>query len=191
MADVAADSGSGRINLGGNPGLHVLPASDVYNYRCVSITMRNRRRRGFSLIELLIVISIILIIAAIAVPKMNNQLMASHEMAAIRQVTTIHQAETQYYSQFGKYADSLAELGPPASGAPGPAAADLIPKVLADGKNSGYVFTVQASPTGYTVTAVPEVFNSSGRRTFFSDQTLVIRNNWTQDPATVQSPEIK
>jgi len=137
------------------------------------------------------VISIILIIAAIAVPKMNNQLMASHEMAAIRQVTTIHQAETQYYSQFGKYAESLVELGPPASGAAGPAAADLIPKVLADGKNSGYLFAVQASPTGYSVTAVPEAFNSSGRRTFFSDQTLVIRNNWTQEPATVTSPEIK
>jgi type IV pilus assembly protein PilA len=152
---------------------------------------RRDRRRGFSLIELLIVISIILIIAAIAVPKMNNQLMASHEMAAIRQVTTIHQAETQYYSQFGKYAASLAELGPPASGAATPAAADLIPKVLAEGKNSGYVFTVQANATGYSISAVPEAFNSSGRRTFYSDQTLVIRNNWSQDPATPQSPEIK
>src|ERR1700681_1460841 len=117
---------------------------------------QNRRRRGFSLIELLIVIAIILIIAAIAVPKMNNQLMAAHEMAAIRQVTTIHQAETQYYSQFGKYASALSELGPPNSGAAGPAAADLIPKILADGKNSGYVFTVTASPTGYSVTAIPE-----------------------------------
>ena len=153
--------------------------------------MRNRRRRGFSLIELLIVISIILIIAAIAIPKMNNQLMAAHEMAAIRQVGTIHQAETQYYSQFGKYADSLKALGPPASGAAGPAAADLIPKVLADGKNSGYVFSVAPAATGYTVTAVPEAFNSSGRRTFFSDQTLVIRNNWSQEPATAESPEIK
>ena len=151
----------------------------------------NRRRRGFSLIELLIVIAIILIIAAIAVPKMNNQMQAAHEMAAIRQITTIHQAETQYYSQFGRYATSLAELGPPASGAATPAAADLIPKVLADGKNSGYLFTVTASPTGYSVTAVPEAFGNSGRRTFFSDQTLVIRNNWSQEPATVTSPEIK
>jgi prepilin-type N-terminal cleavage/methylation domain-containing protein len=151
---------------------------------------QNRRRRGFSLIELLIVIAIILIIAAIAVPKMNNQMMAAHEMAAIRQVTTIHQAETQYYSQFGKYA-TLPELGPPASGAASPAAADLIPKVLADGKNSGYVFTVQNTPTGYAVTAVPETFNSTGRRTFYSDQTLVVRNNWSQDPATANSPEIK
>src|SRR5207302_8269880 len=153
--------------------------------------LRQRRRRGFSLIELLIVISIILIIAAIAVPKMNNQLMAAHEMAAIRQITTIHQAETQYYSQFGKYAATLAELGPPASGTAGPANADLIPKVLADGKNSGYTFTVAASPTGYTVNAVPDSFGSSGRRTFFSDQTLVIRNNLTQEPATAASPAIK
>ena len=151
---------------------------------------RNRRRRGFTLIELMIVIAIILIIAAIAVPKMNNQMMAAHEMAAIRQITTIHQAETQYYSQFGKYA-ALAELGPPASGAAGPSAADLIPKILADGKNSGFIFAVQSTATGYAVTAVPETFNSTGRRTFYSDQTLQIRNNWTQEPANANSPEIK
>src|ERR1700676_3565623 len=151
----------------------------------------NKRRNGFSLIELLIVIAIILIIAAIAVPKMNNQMQAAHEMAAIRQLTTIHQGETQYYSQFGRYAASLTELGPPASGAATPAASDLIPKVLADGKNSGYTFAVQPSPTGYAITAIPEAFGSSGRRTFFSDQTLVIRNNWTQEPANVNSPEIQ
>ena len=92
----------------------------------------------------------------VAVPKMNKQVMAAHEMAAIRQVGTIHQAETQYYSQYGRYAANLAELGPPASGAASPASADLIPKVLADGKNSGYLFTVTASPTGYSVTAIPE-----------------------------------
>src|SRR5215469_10961530 len=131
---------------------------------------RQPNRKGFTLMELLIVIAIILVIAAIAVPQMNKQLMSAHEMAAIRQITTIHQAETQYYSQFGRYAVSLAELGPPASGAATPAAADLIPKVLADGKNSGYMFTVVASPTGYSVTAVPEAFGNSGRRTFFSDQ---------------------
>src|SRR5258707_6372477 len=136
--------------------------------------VQNRRRRGFTLIELMIVIAIILIIAAIAVPKMNNQIMSAHEMAAIRQITTIHQAQTQYYSQFGKYAATLPELGPPTSGAAGPAGADLIPKILADGKNSGYLFTVTATPTGYSVNANPESFGSSGRRTVLSDQTLVI-----------------
>ena len=152
---------------------------------------KNRLRRGFSLIELLIVIAIILIIAAIAVPKMNKQIMAAHEMAAIRMIGTIHQGETQYYSQFGKYAQNLSELGPPASGAAGPSAADIIPKNLADGKASGFIFTVVGSPTGYSVTAVPEAFGSSGGRTFFSDQTLVVRNNYTAEPATVASPEIR
>jgi len=150
-----------------------------------------KRRRGFSLIELLIVISIILIIAAIAVPKMNRQLMLAREQAAIRQIGTIHQAETQYYSQYGRYAQNLAELGPPASGAPGPAASDIIPKSLADGKNSGFIFTVVGSPTGYSVTAVPEAFGSSASRTFFSDQTLVIRQNLTAEPANATSPEIR
>jgi type IV pilus assembly protein PilA len=151
----------------------------------------NWRRRGFSLIELLIVISIILIIAAIAVPKMNKQLMLAREQAAIRQIGTIHQGETQYYSQFGKYAQSLTELGPPASGAPGPTSADIIPKNLAEGKNSGYLFTVAGSPTGYSITAVPEAFNSTGSRSFFSDQTLVIRQSYTAEPATATSPELR
>ena len=148
------------------------------------------RRRGFSLIELLIVIAIILILAMIAVPKVNQQLMSARETAAIQEIKSIHQAETQYYSTFSKYATSLAELGPPASGAAGPSAADLIPKNLADGKIGGYIYVVNASPTGYAVNANPETFGSSGRRTFFSDQTLVIRNNWSQEPATVNSPEI-
>jgi len=82
-------------------------------------------------------------------------------------------------------------LGPPASGADGPAAAGIIPKNLSDGKASGFIFTVVGSPTGYSVTAVPEAFGNSGGRTFFSDQTLVIRNNYTAEPATVASPEIR
>lgn len=149
------------------------------------------RLRGFSLIELLIVIAIILVIVTIAVPQYNKQMMSAHETAAIQAIQTIHAVETQYYSQFGRYAVSLAELGPPASGAAGPAAADLISKDLSEGKKSGYVFTVSATPTGYAVSAVPEAFNSSGRRTFYSDQTLVVRNNWSQEPATVSSAELK
>ena len=150
-----------------------------------------RRRRGFSLIELLIVIAIILVIVTIAVPQYNKQMMSAHETAAIQAIQTIHAVETQYYSQFGRYAVTLAELGPPASGAAGPAAADLISKDLTEGKKSGYVFTVAATPTGYAVSAVPEAFNSSGRRTFYSDQTLTVRNNWSQEPANVSSPELK
>ena len=149
-----------------------------------------QRRRGFTLIELLIVISIILVILAIAVPKMNKQMQGAREMAVIREIGSIHQAETQYYSQFGKYAGSLTQLGPPVSGADSPEGANLLPKVLADGKKNGFVYALTATQSGYAVTAVPESFGNSGSRTFYSDQTLVIRNNWGQEPATAASPEI-
>ncbi len=148
-------------------------------------------QRGFSLIELLIVIAIILIILSIALPQMGKARMNSQEMAAIAQVRTINQAEIQYQSQFGQYATSLAQLGPAPSGAAeGPGASGLIPGNLAAGAASGYTFSVANSPTGYAVTAVPTTFGSTGRRTFYSDQSGTIHQNWGQDPATPQSPEI-
>jgi prepilin-type N-terminal cleavage/methylation domain-containing protein len=150
-----------------------------------------QRRRGFTLIELLIVISIILVILAIAVPKMNKQMQGAREMAVIREIGSIHQAETQYYSQFGKYATNLSQLGPPVSGADSPEAANIIPKILADGKKNGFTYTLIATPSGYAITAVPDSFGNTGSRTFYSDQTLVIRNNYGQEPATPASPEIK
>ncbi len=153
--------------------------------------MLNRNRRGFTLIELLIVVAIILIIAAIAVPKLDKARMHTQEMAAVEQIKTLQAAQSMYYSQFGKFATKLEELGPPASGAAGPAAADLIPGDLAKGIKTGYQFIVQGGPNGYSVNANPVTFNSTGRRTFFSDQTHVIRQNWTQEPAGPNSDEIK
>ena len=148
------------------------------------------RRRGFTLIELLIVISIILVILAIAVPKMNTQMQGAREMAVIREIGTIHQAETQYSSQFGKFATNLAQLGPPAGGPEGPEASNIIPSPWPTGKRTG-IPTRSGTPSGYAIIAVPDSFGNSGRRTFYSDQTLVIRNNWGQEPATPASPEIK
>lgn len=155
------------------------------------LDLRKRRQGGFSLVELLIVIAIILIILAIALPRLDKARMQTQETAAIRQIGTIHTAETQYFSQYGKYATALAELGPPASGQPSPSGAELIPGDLAAGTKTGYLFTLQGTPTGYTVNATPVAFNSTGRRTFFSDQTMVIRENWGAEPATANSKEIK
>ncbi len=154
--------------------------------------MLSRRRlvRGFSLIELLIVIAIILIIITIAVPKYQTIQRFTRETAAIKAVQTIHQVQVQYQSQFGRYATSLAELGPPASGNSGPSAADLISNDLAGGIKQGYKFTVTGTPGGYIVNANPVNYGSDGNRTFFSDQTMVIRQNFGPEPATANSPEL-
>ena len=152
--------------------------------------LTRRRRRGFSLIELLIVIAIILIIITIAVPKYQKTQMFMKETAAIKAIQTIHQMEVQYQSQYGRYAASLVELGPPASGAATPASADLIGNDLANGTKQGYKFTLTGNQGGYVITAVPEVYGSSGSRTFYSDQTMVIRENYGPEPATAASKEL-
>ncbi|HEY2018177.1 MAG TPA: prepilin-type N-terminal cleavage/methylation domain-containing protein [Bryobacteraceae bacterium] len=153
--------------------------------------LNRRRRQGFSLIELLIVIAIILIIITIAVPKYNKTQMFMRETAAIKAIQTIHQVEVQYQSQYGKFASSLAELGPPASGAPSPASADLIGNDLAGGVKQGYKFAVTAIPGGYQINANPEAYGSSGSRSFYSDQTMVIRENYGPEPATANSKELR
>ena len=146
---------------------------------------------GFTLIELMIVIAIILIIITIALPRLSRARMYSQETAAIGALRTIHTAQVQYYSQYGRYATSLTELGPPTSGAPGPAAADLIDGTLASGTKSGHKFTMTGNASGYVINVAPESYGNSGSRTFYSDQTMVIRQNYGQEPATINSPEMK
>lgn len=154
---------------------------------------RRRGQAGFSLIELLIVIAIILIILSVALPQMSKSRMHAQEMAAIEEMGTINKAEIQYYSEFNQYATTLPQLGPPATAgaAEGPQASGLIPGSLASGTAGGYNFTITQTPTGYGVSAVPKAFGSTGRRTFYTDQTGIVRQNWTQDPATEKSDELK
>jgi prepilin-type N-terminal cleavage/methylation domain-containing protein len=153
---------------------------------------RRRKQRGFSLIELLIVIAIILIILVIAIPQYNKARMNAQEMAAVAEIQNINKMEIQYYSQFGNYATALQQLGPPAQGGTeGPNAAGLLPANLTAGSSGGYNFTLTQTQGGYAISAVPKAFNSTGRRTFFSDQTDVVHQNWGQDPATANSPEMR
>jgi type IV pilus assembly protein PilA len=112
------------------------------------------------------------------------------ETAALRAIQTLNTAQVQYNSQFGRFAQSLAELGPPASGTANASAADLISGDLATGEKQGYRFTLTGTPRSYTITAVPTAFGSTGSRTFFSDESLVIRENYGQEPANARSAEV-
>jgi type II secretory pathway pseudopilin PulG len=149
-----------------------------------------RRRLGFSLMELLIVVAILMIIGAVAVPRINTALVNAKEMAATREIHNLNQAQTQYMSQFGRFATSLTELGPPPSGQPSPSGADLISGEMAKGVKNGYQFILQGTQLGFTVNANPVAYPSTGRRTFYSDQTGVIRENWAAEPANGTSSEL-
>ncbi len=141
-------------------------------------TRNTRKARGFSLIELLIVISIILIILAIALPRFNKATMSAREMGATATVKT-------------RYPQSLTELGKPSSGAPNASAADLISADLAKGEKGGYKYTLQATPTGYQINADPVAYNNTGSKTFYSDQSGEIHQHFGSEPATAADPEIK
>jgi prepilin-type N-terminal cleavage/methylation domain-containing protein len=147
--------------------------------------MRNKQK-GFSLIELLIVVAIILIIAAIAIPNLIRSRMAANEASAVASIRTINTAEVVYsttYAVPGLFSAALGDLGDAAGTcATAPPTAtnaclidnNLATATAAPGK-SGYVFTY-TNPVGqYTITAAPLTAGSTGVRGFFSDQTLVIR----------------
>lgn len=153
--------------------------------------VRNRKRRGFTLIELLIVITVIMIIATAATFSLPKFLMKSRETAAVTQIKHLHEAQAMYRSDFGKFATSLAQLGPSPDGRSSPTTAGLITADLAQGSKSGYKFEMQGRPDGYSITAIPNVYNTDGRRSFFSDNSMVIRENWGPEPATATSPEVK
>jgi len=149
---------------------------------------KDARRGGFSLMELLIVIAIILVILTVALPKLNNAVRGAREVGAAKAITTIQTAQVQYYSNYNRFAASLTELGPPSSGPEGPGAAGLIERDLASGEKGGYKYTVTATPNGYNISAVPSQYPSSGSKTFFSDQGMGIHQHSGPEPATVNDP---
>jgi prepilin-type N-terminal cleavage/methylation domain-containing protein len=139
---------------------------------------------GFSLIELLIVVAIILIIAAIAIPNYLHSRMAANEAAAANQLRTINTAEIAYSSTYGIGFAPLVNLGGPAPCVASATTACLLDDVVSSGSKSGYTFSTPnpgalGTPTtpnaSWDAIAVPQAVGQSGQRSFCSDQTGVIR----------------
>jgi prepilin-type N-terminal cleavage/methylation domain-containing protein len=158
-------------------------------------TASGRSNRGFSLIELLVVVAVILIIVAIAIPNFIRSRMRSNEASAVQSLRNISTAEIVYSTVYGiGFSDSLAKLS--GNGVVvDQSNAGLIDEVLAAGLKSGYViaFTPGATdPQGhvgtYSVAADPQSPGSTGQRHFYADQTSVIRVNVSVPAGPTDTP---
>jgi type IV pilus assembly protein PilA len=169
--------------------------------------MKARRgNRGFTLLELLIVIAIILIIAAIAIPNLMRSRMLADEAAAIGSLRTLNTAATTYSATYSNgFPPSLAALGPPPGGGNNATCdnANLVDSIMASGQKTGYKYTYTGSNpisspgqgcsnpgfNSYTINADPITRGQTGQRSFFTDPSGTVRYNTTQ-PATATDPPI-
>jgi len=144
-----------------------------------------RKNKGFSLIELLIVVAIILIIAAIAIPSFLRSRMSANESAAVAALRSLNTAQISYNSAYPTvgYAASLTALGGTSCNPPSSTGACLIDTALAGGQKSGYNFVlsnVSGTPNStYNITASPVLWNYSGIRYFCSFADAVVRTSMT------------
>ncbi len=155
-----------------------------------------KEQDGFSLIELLIVVAVILVIMAIAIPNFVRSRLRANESAAVQNLRMITTANTVYLTTYGiGYADGLPSLGGEPV-IPDSTQAGLIDSILSAGVKTGYVYTysvVTRDPANhvvaYTLTAEPTTFGSTGERYFFTNQTAIIHFS-TTGSATASDPPI-
>jgi type IV pilus assembly protein PilA len=140
-----------------------------------------QKQKGFSLIELLIVVAIILIIAAIAIPNLLRARIAANESSAVASLRTLNTAQISYNSSYPTvgFANSLSVLAGTSCTPPGSSGACIIDTQLASGTKSGYSF-VESNNTGtpnstYTFIATPLSPNQTGTRYFCSFADAVVR----------------
>jgi len=142
-----------------------------------------RKQKGFSLIELLIVVAIILIIAAIAIPNLLRARIAANESSAVASIRTLNTAQISYNSAYptAGYAVALSNLTGTCTGStiPTSTSACLIDTQLASGTKSGYSFAMTGSggPPASTYFAYgnPQTQNTTGVRSFCSREDAVVR----------------
>jgi len=140
-----------------------------------------RHQTGFSLMELMIVVALIVIILAMAIPSMKEAKIHADEASAVASVRAINTAEITYQATFGGFADSLANLGGAEPCSKSAATACLLDQSLAGGVKSGYKLEATGGNasggdnTSYVVGAAPEVFDRTGKRLFCSTEKNVIR----------------
>ena len=157
--------------------------------------------RGFSLIELLIVVAIILIIAAIAIPNLLRSRIAANQASAVGSLRTFTTAEITYASTYNVgFSSDLLYLGPPAAGAnPTSTAAGLVDSILSGGSGnssskSGYLFVYSPGSAinnridTYEFTGNPTTPGTTGTNFYFTDQSGVIRQNTTGTASSADSP---
>jgi type IV pilus assembly protein PilA len=146
-----------------------------------------RKQKGFSLIELLIVVAIILIIAAIAIPNLLRARIAANESSAVASVRTLNTSQISYNSAYPTvgFAASLAVLSGTCTGTviPTSASACLIDSQLASGTKSGYSFNVTGATgtpsSNYVAYGNPLTVNTTGVRSFCSVADAVVRYSTT------------
>ena len=151
--------------------------------------MRNNKQKGFSLIELLIVVAIILIIAAIAIPNLLRSKMAANEASAVGSLRTLNTACVSYSTTYGTFPAALTNLQSAGGGTATSTEADLIDNVLAAGSKSGYSFsyTLGTGAQSYSINADP-ISTSTGTRHFFTDSSGVIRFNTSATASASDNP---
>jgi prepilin-type N-terminal cleavage/methylation domain-containing protein len=159
-------------------------------------TKRKHSSHGFSLIELLIVVAVILVIAAIAIPNFIRSKMRANETGAVANLRTISTAEVVYSTTYGiGYSPTLIALGGNNPPVPDATQAGLIDGVLGSGSKSGYGYTYAVTNSdanghvvSYSINADPLNVGVTGDRHFYTDETDIIRFNTSAPATSTDSP---